>query len=116
MSADPRQFDTAQSGDGSSADWQARAADTVESLVGALHNKVIRPLLIVARALVFGILIAACALVVVVVVSVALVRFLNVYAFSGRTWASEAVVGIVLTALGLVAWTLRNSRSSAEGG
>ena len=103
---------------GSSAptDWQARAADTIEATVGMVQDRVVRPLLIAARALVFGILVATMALVLGVLVSVALVRLLDVYAFPQRVWASEAVVGALLSVIGLLAWSMRRPRRSDERG
>jgi hypothetical protein len=89
------------------AEWQVKVVDTVEDVVTAVHDRVIRPLLLVARAIVFGIVAGAMLLVVSILVSVAVIRLLDVYAFRGRVWASDAVVGGLLTVAGLVAWTKR---------
>jgi hypothetical protein len=89
------------------AQWQVRVVDTVEDVVSAVHDRVIRPLLFVARGIVFGIIVATMALVMSILVSVALVRLLDVYAFGNRVWASDALVGGLLTAAGVVAWTRR---------
>ncbi|HEY5251710.1 MAG TPA: hypothetical protein VIJ09_08620 [Acidimicrobiales bacterium] len=91
------------------AQWQVRVIDVVEDTVTAVHDRVIRPLLLVARAVVFGIIVATMALVVSVLLSVAVVRLLDVYLFRGRVWASDALVGGLLTIGGLVAWTKRRS-------
>jgi hypothetical protein len=90
--------------------WQARVVDTIEDVVSAVHDRVIRPLLVVARAIVFGTIVATMALVVSILLSVALVRLLDVYAFGGRVWASDALVGGIFTVGGLVAWTMRRAR------
>jgi len=95
-------------------DWPAKVADTVEDVVDAIHDKVIRPLVLVARALVFGILAGAMVLVLSVLVAVTVVRVLDSYAFGHRVWASDAVVGGALTLIGLVAWSLRRSRKSGS--
>lgn len=116
MSDDPRTtaegrgFSTADLG----GDWPAKAADLVESVVDGVHDKVVRPLMLVARGLVFGILIGAMVLVLSALVAVAVVRVLDVYAFGHRVWASEALVGGIFTVVGLLAWSLRRSRRSAE--
>jgi len=89
------------------AQWQVRVVDTIEDVVSAVHDRVIRPLLLIARAIVFGIIVATMALVVSVLFSVAVVRLLDVYAFRGRVWAADATVGGILTAAGLVLWTKR---------
>ena len=91
------------------AQWQARVIDTVEDTVTAVHDRVIRPLLLAARAVVYGIIVASMALVMSILISIALVRLLDVYAFRGRVWASDALVGGLLTVLGLVVWTKRRS-------
>jgi hypothetical protein len=96
------------SGD-SGAQWQVRVVDMVDDTVTAVHDRVIRPLVVVARGIVFGILVATMALVVSVLFSVAVIRLLDVYAFRNRVWASDALVGGLLTVGGLVAWIKRRA-------
>lgn len=105
--------DTTPGSGADGAQWQIRVVDTIEDVVGAVHERVIRPLVLIARGIVFGIIVATMALVVSVLLSVALVRILDVYAFRGRVWASDATVGGLLTALGLLAWTKRRARGDA---
>jgi len=97
------------------ADWPAKVADTVDDVVAGVHDKVIRPLMLVARGVVFGIIIAVMALTLSVLGAIALVRVLDVYAFGHRVWASDALVGGLLTLVGAVAWSRRRTRG-AEGG
>jgi hypothetical protein len=119
-SAASRPPSTAGAGAGSasgplaSAEWPARLADLVEAVVTALHDKVVRPLLVVARAVVFGLVVAAMALVIAVLGSIAVVRLLDSYAFGRRVWASDLVVGGFLTLIGLVAWSRRRARHAEE--
>jgi len=96
--------------------WPATVADTIESVVAAFRLQVIRPLMLAARGLVFGIIVGTMALVLSVLVSVALVRFMTVYFFDGRVWASYLVLGVLFSAAGVVAWTRRHSpaEDSAE--
>jgi hypothetical protein len=93
--------------------WQARVVDTIEDVVSAVHDRVIRPLLLVTRAVVFGSIVATMALVVSILLSVALVRLLDVYAFGGRVWASDALVGGLFSVAGVVAWTRRRAGGDA---
>jgi len=102
------------SGPLSSAEWPARAADTVEQVVAAVHDRVVRPLVIAARAVVFGLLVATMVLILVVLFSIAVVRLLDVYAFGHRVWASDLVVGGFVTLLGLLAWSRRRARRPEE--
>jgi hypothetical protein len=95
-------------GSGALADIPVRATDLVDTLVGLLRDKAVRPLTLVTRAVVFGIIIFAATLLTVVLVSIALIRILTVYAFDGRVWLSDLVVGAIFVALGLVAWSRRS--------
>ena len=49
-------------------------------------------------------------MVTVVLLSITLIRILTVYAFDGRVWLSDLVVGALFVGAGLVAWS-RRSRS-----
>jgi hypothetical protein len=91
-------------------DWPVRAADLVETLVVVLRDKTVRPLSLVARAVVFGIIVFAAAVSVITLLSIALIRLLTVYAFNGRVWASDLLVGAVFVIIGLVAWSQRTQR------
>ncbi len=99
----------------SQAEWPAKVADTIEGVVESVQDKVVRPLILVARGLVFGIIIGTMALVLGVVLCIAVVRLLDVYAFGGRVWASDALLGGVLVIAGAFAWTKRSTRGAEEG-
>lgn len=102
------------SGDAAVSDWPARAADLVEEIVGAFRSRVVRPLLVAVRAVSFGLLVATAALVAGVLGSIALVRFLDVYVFDGRVWASDALVGALLCMLGGALWSRRSRRDPSS--
>jgi hypothetical protein len=95
-------------GSGALADVPVRAADLVDTLVGLLRDKAVRPLTLVTRAVVFGIIVFAASVVTVVLVSIASIRILTVYAFNGRVWPSDLLVGAVFVVVGLVAWSRRS--------
>ncbi|MGO9028366.1 MAG: hypothetical protein ACLQOZ_07030 [Acidimicrobiales bacterium] len=110
MDQQPSQAPTSPSGPPVTGDWPARAADLIESLVAAVRDKTVRPITLVARALVFGIIVFAATVTTVTLLSIALVRLLTVYAFNGRVWASDLVVGAVFVGIGLLAWSQRTAR------
>jgi hypothetical protein len=94
-------------GSGVLSDVPVRATDLVDTLVTLLRDKTVRPLTLATRAIVFGIIVFAASVVTVVLVSISLIRILTVYAFDGRVWLSDLVVGVLFVALGLVAWSRR---------
>ncbi len=93
-------------------DWPARAADLIDAVVAVVRDKAVRPVALAARALVFGIIVLMSSLLMTIVLSIALVRILTVYAFSGRVWLSDLVVGAVFVLLGLGAWSKRRAPAS----
>ena len=94
-------------GSGPLPDLPVRGADLVDSLVTLLRDKTVRPLTLATRAVVFGIIVFAASVVTIVLVSIALIRILTVYAFDGRVWLSQLVVGLLFVAVGIVAWSQR---------
>jgi hypothetical protein len=94
----------------------ARGADLVEALVVLLRDKTVRPLTLATRAVVFGIIVFAAALVTITLLSIALVRLLTVYVFDGRVWLSDLVVGVIFVGLGIAAWSQRTTSSDSSGG
>lgn len=107
---EPQQGAPPSPGPSVGGDWPARVADLVDTLVSVLRDKTVRPLTLVARALVFGIIVLAAAISTVTLLSIALIRLLTVYAFNGRVWASDLVVGAVFVVIGLVTWSHRTER------
>jgi hypothetical protein len=93
-------------------DWPATVAGTIEGVVTSVHDRFIRPMIVAARGVVFGLIIATMALLLTVVLCVAVIRLLTVYVFDGRVWASDLLVGGLFCLAGLAAWTQRTSRST----
>lgn len=95
-------------------DWSAKAADAVESALDIVHDKVVRPAVLAGRAVVFGLVIAVVATMALVLLTIALVRLLDVYAFGGRVWAADALIGVVACAAGLALWNQRTKQDASE--
>jgi hypothetical protein len=98
-------------GGASSGDWPAQATETVETVVVAVRDKTVRPLTLVARAIVYGLVAGTVAMIVLWLSSVGVLRLLDIYLFPGRVWASYTMLGGILTLSGLFLWTLRRSKS-----
>ncbi len=96
---------------GASGDWPAQATETVETVVVAIRDKSVRPLTLVARAIVYGFVSGAVVLMVLTLSSVGVLRLLDIYVFPGRVWASYTMLGGIFTLAGLFLWTLRTSKS-----
>ncbi len=93
-------------------DWPAHLADSLEDVVRAIRERAIRPVVLAARAVVFGVIVLTMAIVTAVLIAVATVRLLDVYAFGNRVWASDALVGTLLCAAGVFAWSRRYRRET----
>ena len=93
---------------------EPREPDLVDRLLAGfdhvldlVHDKVLRPIIMGARALAYGFIIVLVALVFVAVLIIGFIRLLNVYAFNGHDWISYAVVGAISFIVGLVIWRRR---------
>ena len=95
-------------------DLPTKGADAVDALVELIRVKAVRPLTLTARAIVFGIIVLTAALVTVTLLSITLIRLLTVYAFSGRVWISDLVVGALFVILGMVAWSKRIDKTAGS--
>ena len=81
-------------------DWTVRAADGIERLVGSIRDKTSLPLTTLARALVFGLLAAVMGVFVAVLVSVMLVRVVDVITGEGNVWIAHLIVGGIFALAG----------------
>ncbi len=93
---------------------EPREPDLVDRLLAAfdhlldvVHDKVLRPIIMAARALAYGFIIVLVALVFVAALIIGFIRLLNIYAFHGHEWITYASVGAASLILGLVIWRRR---------
>ena len=93
-------------------DWPAKAAGGIESVVGALAERTVKPLKALARGLVYGLLGGVMGQIAVVLVVISLLRLLNVWAFPNRVWASDLLIGAIFVAVGLFLWSRRTKRTT----
>lgn len=97
-------------------DLAGTAMSWIDDVVDTLHDKVIRPILLLGRWVAFSFIIAFAAIALAVALCVALLRLLDVYAFSAHQWASWALLGGLSLAAGLVAWRYRRTAPSKSAG
>ncbi|MHB8220175.1 MAG: hypothetical protein ACYDHU_07610 [Acidimicrobiales bacterium] len=102
--------DASAGASGTAADWPKKAADLVDLVADIIHDRAIRPVMLAARIVVFGLIVAVVSFVVLVLLSISLVRLLDVYAFGGRVWISYAVLGGAFTLAGMLIWSRRSPR------
>jgi hypothetical protein len=88
-------------------DAVSRVLGALDHLLDRLHDRVLRPILIVGRFVAFSFVIFLCALVVVVALLIAITRLMDVYFFSGRIWANDLLLGFVFIVGGMVFWRFR---------
>lgn len=94
-------------------DWPAQTADTIERVVGSIRSKTADPVERIARVVVYGLLAAVLGVAVLVLFTIAAVRFVDVY-LPGEVWSAHLLVGVLLTVLGLVLWSKRASKDGAR--
>lgn len=94
-----------------SADWTVQVADTIESVVGSVRNKTAVPLETIARALVYGIILATMGVTALVLVTILAVRLLD---YVLPVWAAYAIIGGLFTLLGLFLWRKRRPPAGAS--
>lgn len=104
-----RQVDPADrpaTADGSSGDWAAQTADQIEKVVVGIRSKTADPLDRLVRILVYGTVAGVLGVAVLVLLTAALVRAVDV-AIPGEVWSAHLVVGGIFTLAGLFLWTRR---------
>lgn len=82
-----------------------RALDTIDSVVATVNDKAVRPAIVAARGIVFGVVIAVVAVVVVIMFSIAFIRVTSMYGH--RVWISYLSLGLLFTAAGAILYSRR---------
>ncbi len=77
-----------------------RALDTIDTVVATVNDRAVRPAIVAARGIVFGVVIAVVAITVVVLFCVGFIRLTTIAGH--KIWASYMVLGLVVCAVGAV--------------
>ncbi len=82
-----------------------RALDAVDTVVATVNDKAVRPAIVAARGIVFGVIIAVVGITVVVLFCVGFIRVTTIAGH--RIWASYIVLGLLLSAVGAILYSRR---------
>ena len=88
-----------------------RALDTVDTVVATVNDRAIRPAIVAARGIVFGIIIAVTAITVVVLFCIGFIRLTTIAGH--RIWASYMVLGLLFSAVGAILYSRRGAPPDA---
>jgi hypothetical protein len=91
-----------------------RALDTIDSVVATVNDRAIRPAIVAARAIVFGVIIGVVALVVVVLLSVGFIRLTTDYLFHYRVWVAYFALGAIFCGGGAFAYSRRGAAPHSD--
>jgi uncharacterized protein YacL len=83
----------------------ARALDTIDTVVATVNDRAVRPAVVAARGIVFGVVIAVVAITVLVLFCVAFIRVTTIAGH--RVWASYIVLGLIFSAVGAILYSRR---------
>jgi hypothetical protein len=82
-----------------------RALDTIDTVVATVNDKAIRPAVVAARGVVFGVVIGVIGLAVLVLFCVLFIRVTTIAGH--KVWASYIVLGLIFSAVGAVLYARR---------
>ena len=88
--------------------------DVVDAVFGyfdrfmdAVHDRVLRPIMLAGRFVAYGFILLLLALVIVAALVIGVVRFSTVYLFAQHIWITYLVIGAVSLVVGLFIWRKR---------
>jgi uncharacterized protein YacL len=77
-----------------------RALDTIDTVVATVNDKAVRPAIVAARGIVFGVIIT-----VIVMFCIGFIRLTTIAGH--RIWASYLVLGLIFSAVGAILYSRR---------
>jgi hypothetical protein len=94
-------------------DWPLQLTDTIVNAVDAVRSKTTRPAILVARAVVFGLVAALLGFIAFILLLVGLFRLVD-GKLPGDVWATYLLFGGVFTLGGVVLFRQRKPRSATR--
>jgi hypothetical protein len=99
-------------------DWTDEVVDRIESMVGTVRDRATAPVIKVAQALVFGLIAAVMAVVLLVLSVIGLVRLIDAYLpfhpLGRRVWVTYAGLGAIFLVVGAFCWSRRTPQEHKE--
>jgi len=83
----------------------ARALGTIDTVVAAVNDKAVRPAIVAARAIVFGVIIAVVGITALVLFCIGFIRLTTIAGH--RIWGSYIVLGLLFSAIGAFVYSRR---------
>jgi hypothetical protein len=102
-------------GTGTENDLAKRVTHLVESVVEAIRDRSLRPVLSVIRWLIIGVVVGLVAAVALVVIVIGLFRLFDHDVFAGRAWATDLLFGGIFVAAGMFIFSLGNRSRRHRG-
>ena len=93
------------------SDLVDKALGSLDRVLDVVHDRVLRPILLVGRTLGYLFVLLLVALVLVSVLVIGTIRLLNVYLFVGHEWLSYVILGTISLGVGLWIWRRRRPTS-----
>ena len=91
-------------------DWAAQLVDQLEGFVRSVTAKTTQPVRTIARALVYGVLMAGLGIAILLLFTIGAVRGLT-NLVGGRAWLAHTVLGGIFVLVGMLLWRKRRVRS-----
>jgi hypothetical protein len=92
----------------------AKVLDTVDLVVATVNDKAVRPAVVAARAVVFGVIIALVGLLILILLGVGLLRLLNSYATDHHVWIAYLALGALFSGGGAFLYSKRGVAPSND--
>ncbi len=95
-------------------DFVDKALHSFDHVLDVVHDRVLRPVLLVGRVLAFGLVILLAVVVLLVALVIGLFRIFDVYVFASHQWISYASIGAIFVLAGFIVWRRRRPIDSRK--
>ena len=89
------------------SDLVDKALHKFDHVLDLVHDKVIRPILLMGRFVAYGVIVFLASVVLFGALVIGLVRLCNIYLFAGHEWLSYLIIGVLSLVTGMIIWRRR---------